>query len=455
MAKEKTMSLIDMIGMALSAFVSMELISSQATLGPSIVISFLVIGGIYLITHCALCAELGGAYPDQGGIYSWVKRGLGDTWAARTNWWYWLNVVGFVPSVMIPMVSVFQQLFWPDMPFAVLIALCIAGTWLIAVMTMMPLKSSKLLNNAGTAAKIIFCVALIAGGAYVLLNGGSQVVFSPETMMPTFDLALAALIPTFAYGLTGMDAIATAAEEMKDPRHDMPKAMIVSAIIAMALYIFSIVAVEVILPQGGIDDTSGLIDAVMAVYGNGGIAVVLMGIALALLYFSNAFAWPLAASKAAQEAAEEGEFPRVFAISNKYGSPVGGAVVLAAASTALILLYALIASSNENLFWTILAFTGVIFLLPYIAMTISYIKLRREDQETERTIAIPGKTLPFVAAGIHLAMLAFSCVFFMLPPEGEGMTYMVILIGTIVGTQIIGEVIIARSAKRKAASTHC
>ena len=46
MAKEKTMTFVDMIGMALSAFVSMELISKQATLGPSIVGSFLLIGGI-------------------------------------------------------------------------------------------------------------------------------------------------------------------------------------------------------------------------------------------------------------------------------------------------------------------------------------------------------------------------------------------------------------------------
>lgn len=324
MAKEKTMTFVDMIGMALSAFVSMELISSQATLGPSIVGSFLLIGGIYVVTHCLICAELGGTYPDQGGIYAWVKRGLGEKWAARTNWWYWLNVVGFVPSVMIPMVSVFKQLFWPEMPFMVLIALCIAGTWLIALLTMIPLKNSKMLNNAGTAAKILFCIALIAGGIKVALDGGSCTDLSIQDMTPSFNLALLALIPTFAYGLTGMDAIATASDEMKDPVRDMPRAMIVSTVIAMLLYLLSIVAVEIILPQGQTDSTTGLIDAVLKVYGSDGAVSVLVGIALALLYFSNAFAWPLAASKAAQEAAEQGEFPKVFAISNKYGSPVGG-----------------------------------------------------------------------------------------------------------------------------------
>ena len=448
MAKEKTMTLVDMIGMALSAFVSMELISSQAQLGPSIVGSFLLIGGIYVVTHCLICAELGGTYPDQGGIYAWVKRGLGEKWAARTNWWYWLNVVGFVPSVMIPMVSVFKQLFWPEMPFLALIALCIAGTWLIALLTMMPLKSSKLLNNVGTAAKILFCVALIAGGVMVAAGGGSKAELTLTTMTPKFNLALLALIPTFAYGLTGMDAIATASDEMKDPARDMPRAMIVSTVIAMLLYVLSIVAVEVILPADSIDSTTGLIDAVLAVYGGGGVVSVLIGVALALLYFSNAFAWPLAASKAAQEAAEQGEFPAVFAVANKHGSPVGGAIVLAVASTALIVLYAFIAGSNENLFWTILAFTGVIFLLPYVLMDISYIKLRREDKASERSIRVPG-VIAAVSFVLNIAMLIVSVVAFLPPPEGEGLSYMAILPGTLVGTQIIGEVIVARSSAKK------
>lgn len=449
MKREKTMGTLDMIGMALSAFVSMELISGQAIEGPSIVGSFILIGGIYVITHCLICAELGGAYPDQGGIYVWVRRGLGEKWAARVNWWYWLNVVAFVPSVMIPMIGVFQQLFWPEMPFSMLIILCIAGSWLIAVLTMLPLKGSKLLNNAGTAAKIIFCAALILGGIMVAAGGGSQVEWSLGSITPAFNMGLAALIPTFAYGLTGMDAIATASEEMKDPKRDMPRAMIISTIIAMLLYVLSIIAVETILPVDAIDSTTGLIDSIMSVFGSGGIVSVLMGIALALLYFSNAFAWPLAANKAAQEAAEEGEFPKVFAISNKWGSPVGGAVVLAIASTVLILFYALVANTNENLFWTILAFTGIIFLTPYVFMDLAFLKLRKDDPDTARPIAVPGKVLPTVVAVINLAMLVFSIGAFLLPPEGEGMPYVVIQVAMIVATQVICEVIISRAEKNK------
>lgn len=450
MKKEKTLTLIDMIGMTLSAFVSMELISSMAIEGPSVIIAFILLGGSYLFTHCVICAELGSTYPDQGGIYSWVKRGLGDKWAARTNWWYWLNVVGFVPSVMIPTVAIFQQLFWPGMPLYGTIVLSIAGTWLIVLLNVMPLKNSKIVNNVGTAAKIIFCLALIAGGIYFAVNGRSQVVYTAETAIPKFSLSLVALIPVFVYGLTGMDSVGCAAEEMKDPKKDMPKALVISALISMALYILATIAVQVILPNEAIDGTTGLIDAVMVVYGASRVVVILIAIALALLYFSNAFAWPLAANKAAQEAAEEGEFPKIFAKTNRFGSPVGSAVIQGVASTALILFYAIVATSNENLFWTILAFTGIIFLAPYIVMTFAFLRTRKNDPDRERPFKVPGgKVFATICAVYHIAILIISCLSFLIPPEGEGIGYIVILIVSVVATQIVGEVILHRSMKNK------
>ena len=449
MKKEKTLTLMDMIGMTLSAFVSMELISSMAGIGPSVIAAFIIFGGTYVFTHCVICAELGSTYPDQGGIYSWVKRGLGDKWAARTNWWYWLNVVGFIPSVMIPTIAIFKQLFWPEMSLTVTIILCIVGIWLIVFFNTLPLKDSKLLNNVGTAAKIIFCIALIGGGIYIAFTGRSRVAFSAETMVPEFNLALIALIPVFVYGLTGMDVVGCAAEEMHDPKKDMPKALVISTVIAMALYIFSTMAVEIILPADQIDGTTGLIDAIMIAYNGSKVVICLIGVALALLYFSNAFSWPLAANKAAQEAAEEGEFPEIFAKTNQYGSPVGGAVILGIAATCLIGFYGLIATTNEGLFWTLLAFTGIVFFAPYITMSFAFLKLRMRDKDMERTFQIPGKKFPYLCGVYHIIILVGSCISFLIPPDGERFTYTLVLLATLIGTQIIGEVIVNQAMKRK------
>lgn len=447
MKKEKTLSMMDMIGMTLSAFVSMELISSMAADGPSVILSFIVLGGTFLYTHCVLCAELGSTYPDQGGIYSWVKRGMGGKWAARTNWWYWLNVVGFVPSVMIPLVAIFKQLFWPEMTLMMTIILCIIGTWLIVILNIIPLKNSKIVNNVGTTAKILFCLALVIGGFVYAGGGHAATSFTVKTIVPEFNLSLIALIPVFVYGLCGMDSVGCAAEEMKDPKKDMPKALVISSVISMGLYILTTIATELILPVDSIDGTTGLIDAIMVVYNGSRLAICLIAVALGLLYFSNAFAWPLAANKAAQEAAETGEFPKIFAKANKFGSPVGSAVIMGIASTLLLVFYGMIATSNENLFWTILAFTGIVFFAPYILLGISFIRLRKAEPDIERPFRAPGNKFAIVCAVYHTIILAGSSISFLIPPDGEGIEYTLILIGTLVGTQIIGELLISHAEK--------
>lgn len=448
MEKEKTLTLMDMIGMTLSAFVSMELISSMAAEGPSVILSFILIGGSFLFTHCVINAELGSTYPDQGGIYVWVQRGLGNKWAARTNWWYWLNVVGFVPSVMIPLVAIFQQLFWPEMTLGTTIILSIAGTWLIVLFNIIPLRNSKIVNNVGTVAKVIFCLALIIGAFVYAARGNAATEFTLSNMIPEFDLSLFALVPVFVYGLCGMDSIGVASEEMKNPKKDMPKAVIVSSVIAMLLYVFSTIATELVLPVDSIDATAGLIDAIMIVYQSSRLAVILIGVALGLLYFSNAFAWPLAANKAAQEAAESGEFPKIFAKSNKWGSPVGAAVILGIASTLLIIFYGLVANSNEDLFWNILAFTGIVFFSPYVVESVAFLKLRKNDPDRERPFRAPGNKFAVACTIFHMIILVGSCVSFLLPADGQGIGYTFMILGTLVGSQIIGEILMAYAEKQ-------
>ena len=64
-----------------------------------------------------ITAELGTAYPDQGGIYSWVRRAYGERWASRTTYWYYVNVALWMPAVFLLFTGIFCQLFvskWAD-----------------------------------------------------------------------------------------------------------------------------------------------------------------------------------------------------------------------------------------------------------------------------------------------------------------------------------------------------
>lgn len=446
---KKKLNLFDIICLSFASFFSIELVASQATLGPSMIFSMLLFGGLYLICHGLICAEMGAAYPDQGGIYVWTLQAFGSKWAARTTWWYWANVVAFVPCTMVALVVVFQQLFWPDMSVITTTLICIAGTWAAVLLNCMSLEDSKLLSNTGSVLKLVVCLALIGGGIYTLAVSGSQNVFSMDTVVPKFDMQLFALLPVYIYGLNGMDIISCNSGEMENPKKDVPKALLITGIMSISIYILCAIAILIIMPQAEIDSASGMIDAIITVFGGSRIVAVLIGISLVFVYASYIFGWTIGGNSAALEAGEAGELPGWFARSNKRHAPSGPAILLGIASTVLLLVYGFTANSSSELFWTLLAFTSIIFFLPYVVLSFAFLRLRKIDPDTERPFKIPGKVFPTIVAILNFVLLVIAIIGYLLPPEGENpVTYVLILVVGLAVTQIIGEILIGIATKK-------
>ena len=446
--EKKKLGLFDTICLAFASFFSIELVSSQASLGPSMVFCILTIALIYLICHALVCAELGSTYPDQGGVYVWVDKAFGPTWAARTTWWYWVNAVAFIPCTLVSLIIVFQQIFGLELSNTVFVALGIIGTWLIVGLNCLSLRDTKLLTNVGSVFKFIVCAALVIGAIAYGLNNGIANEFSAETIIPSFDLGLLGLIPVYIYGLTGMDLISCNAGEMEDPKHDVPRSLAIAGTVSILVYLLAAVAVLFVLPVDQIDISSGMIDAIILIFNGSRIVAVLLGLALVVVYVSYIFSWAIGANAVAQEAAESGELPKIFAVTNKAHAPVGPAVLLGAASTVLMIIYGMTASDGSVLFWTLLAFTSIIFFFPYFIISFALIKLRKNDADADRPFAIPGNAFPKVVAILHAALVLVGIVGYTLPPEGEDpVMYPVSIIVGIVLSQVVGELLIKRAAK--------
>ena len=59
-------------------------------------------------------------------------------------------------------------------------------------------------------------------------------------------------------------------------------------------------------------------------------------------------------------------------------------------STIVLMLYGFMSGSNEDLFWSLFAFSAVIFLLPYEAMLLTFVKMRIVDADHPRPYRVPG-----------------------------------------------------------------
>ena len=84
------------------------------------------------------------------------------------------------------------------------------------------------------------------------------------------------------------------------------------------------------------------------------------------------------------------------------GTPVGAAISLGVFSTLIIILYGTMAENSEDLFWDLFAFSGVIFMLPYLVMMLAFLKLRKTEPDAPRPYKVMGnEAMAKILASFH------------------------------------------------------
>ena len=105
--RRKVMGLLDVTLFTVSAMLVIDQLTASASVGTGTLAWWLLAIVFFLVPYGLITSELATAYPEQGGIYVWVKRAFGRRWAARTTYWYWVNVALWMPSVFLLFAGVF------------------------------------------------------------------------------------------------------------------------------------------------------------------------------------------------------------------------------------------------------------------------------------------------------------------------------------------------------------
>jgi len=326
--------------------------------------------------------------------------------------------------------GVFKQMFIPDLSMGWQITLGIALTWIAVLVNVVTLDVGKWVPNAGAVLKVLIFLALILGAFNYIHENGLANSMAWDDLKPDWGSSLQ-YIPAIIYGMLGFELVSAGSKEMTNPARDVPRAVFISGIIILLLYILGTLAVLAAIPVSDINLVEGLVDTLTQFFGGSALGeafVILLGSAAIFTFFSNSVTWALGCNRASAEAAMEGELPSVFAIESKTrGTPVGSAVLMGLVSTTTLLLYGFLSGSNEDLFWSLFTFSAVIFLLPYEGMVLAFLKMRQEDPDHPRPFQIPfGLPMARLCAWTCETVLALSIVLFMFVP-GEGIQLSVVL----------------------------
>lgn len=451
MTHVKTLKQGDIVLFTVSAILLLDTLTAAASVGPSSVFWWVFLGIIFFIPFAMICAEMGCSYPEQGGIYAWIKNAFGRRWASRATWAYWVNTAVWIPAIFILFAGVFKQMFAPELSLTWQIALGVLLTWLAVIVNVVALDIGKWIPNLGAILKVIIFLAITVGAYLYTRDHGMANPLTLESMKPDWGSSLQ-YIPAIVYGMLGFELVSASSNEMKDPARDVPRAIFISGAIIITLYILGTIAVLSAIPAGDINLVEGLIDTFNLFFGGspaGNSFVLVLGVCALYTFFSNGVTWSLGCNRAAAEAAQEGELPRIFGYEHpRLGTPVGAAVLMGIVSTFILLLYGFLSGSNEDLFWSLFAFSAVIFLLPYEGMFLAFIRMRLRDPAHSRPYKVPGGIgVARLLAWICFLVLALSIVLFIYVP-GEGIDWTVFT-GVIV-TLAIGEVVIRYAERTRA-----
>ena len=451
MTHVKTLKQGDIVLFTVSAILLLDTLTAAASVGPSSVFWWVFLGVIFFIPFAMICAEMGCSYPEQGGIYAWIKNAFGRRWASRATWAYWVNTAVWIPAIFILFAGVFKQMFAPELSLTWQIALGVLLTWLAVIVNVVALDIGKWIPNLGAILKVIIFLAITVGAYLYTRDHGMANPLTLESMKPDWGSSLQ-YIPAIVYGMLGFELVSASSNEMKDPARDVPRAIFISGAIIITLYILGTISVLAAIPAGDINLVEGLIDTFNLFFGGspaGNSFVLVLGVCALYTFFSNGVTWSLGCNRAAAEAAQEGELPRIFGYEHpRLGTPVGAAVLMGIVSTFILLLYGFLSGSNEDLFWSLFAFSAVIFLLPYEGMFLAFIRMRLRDPAHSRPYKVPGGIgVARLLAWICFLVLALSIVLFIYVP-GEGIDWTVFT-GVIV-TLAIGEVVIRYAERTRA-----
>ena len=453
---KKVLGTRDMVLFSVSAILLLDTLAAGASIGVQSVFLWLFLGLIFFVPYALICSEMGTAYPEQGGIYAWVRDAFGGRWASRVTWAYWVNTAVWLPAIYVLFAGVLAQLFFPAMPFALQIAIAIALSWISVAINIISLNIGKLVPNLGAIIKTIVFAAIIGGAFQYAQVHGVANRFDIANLTPAWGEGLK-YISVIIYGMLGFELVSAGSEEMKNPQRDVPRAIFISGLIIIVLYTLATIALLTAFPADEIDVVEGLVDSMYLFFGGtaaGKLFAMALGVGALYTFFSNGVTWALGCNRAAAEAALEGELPSVFGKEHPvHETPVGAAVLMGSVSTVMLVVYGLVATTNADLFWSLFAFSAIIFLLPYIGLVLAFREMRRRDPDRHRPFKVPGG--PLVAHTISIVcalILAIAIFFFIYTPE-EGMQWPVFSGAVVV--LLLGEGVIryAESQRRHARRT--
>jgi amino acid transporter len=421
----KVFGLFSMVLFSVSAILVADTVATSAAMGVQGLGFWIILGLLFFIPYGFVTAELGSAWPDEGGIYVWVKEAFGPGWGTVTSWMYWVNVALWAPSVFVLFVGAIEVAFNVDIAPLWEAVIVIAMVWAIVAVGILPLSWSKFVPNLSAALKVIVLVGLGAVGVVYAVKHGTANAFSIDQWIPAWNTDSLSFLPIIIYSYMGFELMSSAGGAIKNPKRDVPKMIILAGVAILAVYTFATFGILASIKSADVSIVTGIVDALKLsfneVLGGAGWLFDIAVVALLFTFFGNMVTWSIGANQTIKATGLDATAPGVFGHVNKrFGTPDYAFVLMGLIATGITILAYVLDPTQASVFWTLFALSSIVFLIPYLLMFPALLVLRRKFPDQQRPYVVPGgKAGAWIAtilceAGIIMTLF----LFFYFPIEG-------------------------------------
>ena len=407
-----------------AAIASLRSLPTMAELGLSSVFFLLLIGVFFLIPTALVSAELATGWPRRGGVYVWVKEAFGEKFGFLAIWLQWIQNVIWYPTVLSFCAATLAFIITPELAQnpMYMVAVILVVYWASTLINFRGMKTSGWVSSFCIMAGTIIpgAIIIILGILWMLGGAQTQIEFTWDNLVPDMSsLSNIVLVAGMLLAVAGMEMSAVHAQEVKNPQKDYPKAILLSTIIILGIFILGSLAIAIVVPQTDISLVAGVMQAFTEFFRDYGIewAVPILAFLIVLGALGGVVTWIAGPSKGILAVAQQGSLPPFFQKVNKNGVQVNILLVQGGIVTLLAMTFLLMPSINTS-YWILTALTAQLYLIMYGMLFLAAIKLKYSQPNVKRPYTVPGGKLGmWIVAGIGLLAAIFGIAIGFLPPS--------------------------------------
>ena len=337
-------------------------------------------------------AEVASRFEGTGGAYLYARAAFGRFAGFEVGWMLWFTRVASWAAVINVLVSSLG-FYWPEAtagwPRALVITSIIV---VLAAINIRGIRQSSVVVNILTVGKLLPLAVFIAAGLWFVDWARLQ----PGPFPSAANVSATGLLLIYAFG--GYEIVPIPGGEARNPRRDIPFALIMTIVIVAAVMTMAqIVAVGTLSNLAA--SKTPLAEAAAAFLGPGGAAIITIGAVISVTGASMGGA--LSGSRNLFALAEQGDVPAVFG----YVHPRVRTPVIAILVTSGVTLMLALTGTFQSLATT----SAISRLLVYLSACASTLRLRsrRFDGVVNPPVFVAplGPVIPIAAIVIAVAVL--------------------------------------------------